>query len=106
ARLDATFASFLCRQDDAGDFTAGSRAIILARPENVLLSLKPHDSAVNAWTGRVVSSSFLGDYVDCKIACGDTTVRARISPFVPVEDGAEVYLHVPPERCSIIRDTA
>lgn len=33
-------------------------------------------------------------------------IRARVSPFAPVEDGAEVYLHVPPERCSVIRDAA
>ena len=106
AQLDTTFASFLCRQEDAGSFTVGSRAIILIRPENVVLSFTPPDSAVNVWTGRVASSSFLGDYVDCRIACGDTMVRARVNPFIPVEDGAEVYLYAPPERCSIISDAA
>jgi iron(III) transport system ATP-binding protein len=105
ARLDTAFASFLCSQEDAGSFT-GSRVIILIRPENVVVSFKPPDSILNVWTGRVVSSTFLGDYVDCRIACGDTLVRARVTPFIPVEDGAEVYLHVPPERCSIIRDAA
>jgi ABC-type Fe3+/spermidine/putrescine transport system ATPase subunit len=107
ARLDAAFTSFLCRHEDADGFTPGARAMILIRPENVLLSFKPpHDGTVNVWTGRIVSTIFLGDYVDCKIACGDTMIRARVSPFIPVADGAEVYLHVPPERCSIIRDAA
>jgi iron(III) transport system ATP-binding protein len=106
ARLDTPFASFLCRQEDAGSFTAGSRAIILIRPENVVLSFNPPDSAVNVWTGRVASSTFLGDYVDCRIACGETMLRARVNPFTPVQDGAQVYLHVPPERCSIIADAA
>jgi iron(III) transport system ATP-binding protein len=106
ARLEAAFAPFSCRHEDAAGFAPGSRAIILIRPENVLVSREPHKGAVNAWTGRVVSSIFLGDYLDCKIACGETMIRARVSPFTPVADGAEVHLHVPPERCAIIRDSA
>jgi iron(III) transport system ATP-binding protein len=104
AQLDTPVASFLCRQENTEGFTAGSRAVILIRPENVVLSFKPPDSPVNVWTGRVVSTTFLGDFVDCRIACGETMVRARVTPFIPVEDGAEVYLYVPPERCSIIAD--
>jgi iron(III) transport system ATP-binding protein len=106
ARLESAFAPFSCQHDDADGFAAGARAMILIRPENVLVSRAPHGGATNVWSGRVVSSIFLGDYVDCKIACGDTMIRARVSPFTPIEDGAEVHLHVPPERCSIIRDVA
>jgi iron(III) transport system ATP-binding protein len=106
ARLDAAFTSLLCRHEEADAFAPGSHAMILVRPENVLLSREPHRGAINAWSGRVVSSTFLGDYVDCKIACGETMIRARVSPFTPIEDGAEVHLHVPPERCSVIRDVA
>jgi hypothetical protein len=69
-----------------------------------MLSLKPHDSPVNTWTGRVTSSTFLGDHLDCQIACGETTIYVRVNPFTSIEDGAEVYLYVAPERCLIIAD--
>ncbi len=106
ARLDAGFTSLLCQPGDSHDFVPGSRAIVLVRPENVVVSFKPVDSGINVWSGQVASSIFLGDYIDCKISCGGTMISARVNPFIPVEDGATVYLHVAPERCSIIRDAA
>ena len=106
ASLDAGFTQLLCQSDASHDFAPSARAIVLVRPENMVVSFQPLASGVNVWRGQVVSSNFLGDYIDCKIACGDTVISARVNPFVAVEVGATVYLHVPPERCSIIRDTA
>jgi iron(III) transport system ATP-binding protein len=106
ASLDAGFTQLLCQSDASHDFAPSARAIVLVRPENMVVSFQPLASGINVWRGQVVSSNFLGDYIDCKIACGDTIISARVNPFVAVEDGATVYLHVPPERCSIIRDAA
>jgi iron(III) transport system ATP-binding protein len=103
-KLETSFAPLICNQDGDNSFDAGSKAIILIRPENLELSPQPHPSGINVWKGVVVSSNFLGEYIDCTIACADTEIRARVNPFLAVEDGTEVYLHVPPERCSLIPD--
>ena len=104
ARLETGFAPILCQQDPQDNFAAGERTIVLIRPENVELSAQPHPSGVNVWQGRVISSVFLGEYIDCTVACGNTVIRARVNPFLAVEDGTEVHLHAPPERCSLIPD--
>ncbi|HZS64465.1 MAG TPA: ABC transporter ATP-binding protein [Xanthobacteraceae bacterium] len=102
ARLESPLGPLLCRHEEAAGFSAGARVIALIRPESLLLSVTPHDSGINVWTGRVASTTFLGDYLDCRIACGESIMRARANPITPLEDGAEIHLHVPPERCSII----
>jgi iron(III) transport system ATP-binding protein len=105
ARLKAPFAQLICDRASELSSEAGSRAIVLIRPENVELSPQPHPSGTNVWKGHVTSSNFLGEYIDCTILCGETEIRARVNPFLAAEDGTELYLHVPPERCSLIPDS-
>jgi len=78
--------------------------MVLIRPENIRVSLTPFNCATNEWRGRIVSSTFLGEFIDCIVACGDTLIRARMNPFSEIHDGAEVYLHTAPERFSVISE--
>ncbi len=53
ARLESPLGPLLCRHEEAAGFSAGARVIALIRPESLLLSVTPHDSGINVWTGRV-----------------------------------------------------
>jgi iron(III) transport system ATP-binding protein len=102
AQLAVPFASLLCSQEKANAHATGASVMVLIRPENIRISRTSFNCAVNEWRGRVVSSTFLGEFIDCTVACGETLIRARVNPFSPIENGAEVYLHTPPERFSVI----
>jgi ABC-type Fe3+/spermidine/putrescine transport system ATPase subunit len=101
--VDAPFARILCQ--NAGEHHAeGERAMVLIRPENISVSTTPPAEPINVWHGRVISTLFLGEFLECVVACGDTQMRARVSPFVSIETGDEVFLQAPPERLSIIAE--
>ncbi|HEY4134804.1 MAG TPA: ABC transporter ATP-binding protein [Alphaproteobacteria bacterium] len=102
ARVELPFASLLCAGKNSHSHGPGAELMVLLRPENVRVSSMPFNCATNEWRGRVVSSVFLGEFIDCTIACGDFQVRARVNPFNHFDDGAEVYLHIPPERFSLL----
>jgi iron(III) transport system ATP-binding protein len=102
AQFEVPFASLLCSGEKTGARQVGAQVMVLIRPENIRLSLTSFNCAANEWRGRVVSSTFLGEFIDCIVACGDTMIRARVNPFFAVENGTEVYLHTPPERFSVI----
>jgi iron(III) transport system ATP-binding protein len=101
--VDAPFARILCH-DGGTRHAEGERAMVLIRPENISVSTAPPAEAANVWRGRVVSTVFLGEFLECLVACGDTQMRARVSPFISVDAGDEVFLQAPPERLAIIAE--
>ena len=104
SRLDASFASLLCYQPSAVVRAPRERVMVLIRPGNIQISPTPFKGTSNEWRGRIVSSTFLGEFLDCIVACGETQIRARMNPFLQIENGSEVYLHTAPERFSIISE--
>lgn len=101
-RVDLPFTSLLCQGLTTKGHREGDSLMVLLRPENVRVSTSSFNCETNEWRGRVISSIFLGEFIDCTIACGDLHVRARVNPFHQFEDGAEVYLHIAPERFSLL----
>jgi iron(III) transport system ATP-binding protein len=101
-QVEVPFASLLCSDGKSGARASGTEMMVLIRPENIRLSRHSFNCGANEWRGRVVSSTFLGEFIDCIVACGETMIRARVNPFSAVENGTEVYLHTSPERFSII----
>ncbi|MGE5538222.1 MAG: ABC transporter ATP-binding protein [Gemmatimonas sp.] len=101
--VDAPFARIFCH-DGGKRYAEGERAMVLIRPENISLSTAPPPEAANVWRGRIVSTVFLGEFLECVVACGDTQMRARVSPFISVDAGDEVFLQAPPERLAIIAE--
>ncbi|HEY0583011.1 MAG TPA: ABC transporter ATP-binding protein [Chloroflexota bacterium] len=73
------------------------------RPESVLLS----ESATHTdgLMGKIAAASFVGDAVEYQIDLGGRAVRAKGQPFVVLEEGHDVLVRVPPERCYVL-DTA
>ena len=104
ARVETPFGPILCGIGEDESFAAGDAVLVLIRPENIHLSPGSEGGASNTWSGRVASTTFLGEFIDCEVACGERMIRARISPFHGVEDGTTVTLQVEPGRCSVIAD--
>ena len=104
SRLEVPFAALSCRQSAPGGRSPGSPVTVLMRPENIRISPQSFSADVNEWRGRLVSATFLGEFIDCVVACGDVLVRARVSPFTSIDIGSDVFLHIPPEQFSIIID--
>jgi iron(III) transport system ATP-binding protein len=79
----------------------GREVTIGFRPESVVLS---EGSAVDdGLTGKVASASFVGDAVEYQIDLGaGQMVRAKGQPFVVLDEGREVLVRVPPERCYVL----
>lgn len=105
SRVDTQFGPILYPGRSGEAFTDGSPVLVLIRPENITISpTLPQDSS-NTWSGRVVSATFLGECIDFEVACGDRMIRARVNPFLSVEQGGEIHLRVDPQCCSVIADT-
>ena len=105
ARVETPFGPIRYAAAESESFAAEDAVLVLIRPENIRLSPGSAAGDSNAWSGRVASTTFLGEFIDCEVACGDRMVRARVSPFHGVEEGAEVQLRVEPDRCSVIADS-
>ena len=88
----------------SGAYTAGSRVLVVVRPEHVALSANDlgHLGTGNRWRGRVLGTGYMGDSVDHVVAVGDLTVRARTAPSASVLHGTEVAIAFTPEDCTLV----
>jgi iron(III) transport system ATP-binding protein len=78
----------------------GSSVTIGFRPESVVLS---RIQASDGLRGTVALASFVGDAVEYQVDLGGgRTVRAKGLPFEVVDEGSQVYVRVPPERCHVL----
>ena len=61
-----------------------------------------HGGVANEWTGEVLTRAFLGDSVDHVVGVGKYEIRNRSNPSVSIEPGTQVYLHMDPEKLSLV----
>ena len=87
-----------------GLYPAGSRVLVVVRPEHVTLSADDlgRPGAGNSWRGRVLGTGYMGDSVDHMVALGELTVRARTAPSASVVHGTEVAVGFAPESCTLV----
>lgn len=84
------------------DAKVGDKVVFSIRPENIdVLTEKPVDAA-NVLPGKVDVRAFLGEYIDATIAVGTDFVRIRLHPSKQLNRGDQVYLHFPPEVCTVV----
>ena len=57
-------------------------------------------------SGKVAAASFVGDAVEYQIDLGGRMVRAKGQPFVVLDEGRDVLVRVPSERCYILEQSA
>jgi iron(III) transport system ATP-binding protein len=75
---------------------------LVIRPEDIqIVSCSTKD---NVWPAKVEQIVFLGAIYDCRLALGDTTLRAQFPRSAVVQVGQQVYIHVAERRCVPIED--
>jgi iron(III) transport system ATP-binding protein len=85
------------------EVTPGSEVVVSIRPEAVEIALESRGGSVpNEWPGTVSNRAFLGDSVDHVVGVGKYEIRNRSNPSVSVPPGTEVYLHMDPDKLSLV----
>jgi iron(III) transport system ATP-binding protein len=82
----------------------GSTVTVGFRPESVVLASS--GTAPDGLRGKVTMASFVGDAVEYRIDVGGRVLRAKGLPFEMVEEGRDVVVRVPSERCYLLESTA
>ena len=89
-----------CRVDESR--LSDDKVLILVRPESVHLSSHAQITGKNIWPGKVKGKVFMGDYIDCEVACDGLSLRAKIDPYSDLRETDKVYVSVDPSRCAVI----
>jgi iron(III) transport system ATP-binding protein len=80
--------------------THGTQVTLGFRPESVVLS--EARSGQDGLAGKVAATSFVGDAVEYQIDLGGRIVRAKGQPFLVLDEGRDVLVRVPAERCYLL----
>jgi iron(III) transport system ATP-binding protein len=89
-----------CRVDDSRP--CDDKVLVLVRPESVQLSSHNQVAEKNVWPGQVREKIFMGDFIECEVACDGLSLRAKIDPYSDLRETDKVYVSVDPNRCTVI----
>jgi iron(III) transport system ATP-binding protein len=78
----------------------GTTVTLGFRPESVIVSMAL--SGVDGLSGKIVAMSFVGDAVEYQIDLGGQMLRAKAQPFDVLDEGRDVTVRVPAERCYVL----
>lgn len=81
----------------------GDRRAISVRPEDIRVTRRPLDGAVNLREGTVRAVMFQRELMDCQVDVREGSRRMRLYPSAQFIAGERVYLEISPERCVAIR---
>jgi len=90
--------------ENVGTITVGQKAVASVRPEDFTISRKKPPSKVNVHKGRVMLSSYVGNFMNYRIEVGEKRIRIQDVSYPPYRMGEEVYIHVNPERCILLQE--
>jgi iron(III) transport system ATP-binding protein len=80
--------------------TYGTDVTVGFRPESVVLAEARAGEA--GLPGKVAAMSFVGDAVEYQIELGGRIVRAKGQPFLVLDEGRDVLVRIPAERCYVL----
>src|SRR5262245_59707566 len=78
---------------------AGSKVVVVVRPESVVLHRKRPPDAGNVVEGKVASAMFLGEYLDCSIELGEMILQTHQPHQLELRRGETVWVELPSEEC-------
>ncbi len=85
-----------------GTLERGSEVTVGFRPESVMLS-EGRAGDGEGLAGTIAAASFVGDAVEYQIDLGGgQLIRAKGQPFVVLDEGRQVTVRVPRERCYLL----
>jgi iron(III) transport system ATP-binding protein len=79
----------------------GAKTVISVRPEDVKATRQ--DSGGCCLEGEVIQAIFLGNYMDCRVRCGEFEWKVMAHPRAGLRTGDKVYLRLDPERTVAVR---
>lgn len=77
----------------------GAKVVLAMRAEHFEVSLDKPESSENILSGKVSNLLFLGESLDCHIEVAGQLIHVKAPAELAIEDGIEVFIRVPPERC-------
>jgi iron(III) transport system ATP-binding protein len=81
----------------------GDDVSISVRPENIRVSAEPMLER-NALEGVLERQFFLGEFLDCRVRVGATTLLCRQHPTMRFHRNDKVWIEIPPELCVVLSD--
>ena len=75
---------------------------VACRPEGVVVTAA-RPLGENVFSGRITAVVFAGDQITYSIAIGEQAIHVKSDPFRSFQDGDQVFVQLPPERCLLIR---
>jgi iron(III) transport system ATP-binding protein len=75
---------------------------VACRPEGVVVTAT-RPLGENVFPGRITAVVFAGDQITYSIAMGAQAIQVKSEPFSGFQDGDQVFVQLPPERCLLIR---
>ena len=85
--------------------TAPSDGFLMIRPEHIPMSWAREEllsSDVNVFEGTIVSETFTGKLVDCRVRVGEFTFEVQTPLRHTLEEENRDFLYLPPERCVML----
>ena len=99
---ETSFGTVFCA---APNGAAAGRATLMIRPEHITFA-DTVDKRRNLFEGEVRGAVFLGRVVEYDVALRGASIRVQALSGEPHEPGARVCVHLPPERCIALAETA
>jgi iron(III) transport system ATP-binding protein len=81
------------------DLTAGAKAVVVVRPESIVLHQKKPSQGENLLEGKIGAAMFLGEYVECTIELGNNVLQTHQPHSVQVRRGDTVWVELPAGDC-------
>jgi iron(III) transport system ATP-binding protein len=80
----------------------GDPVIVVVRPEDirVVTDARPRH---NLFQGKVNAVIFMGDSLECQVLVGTQRLRTKLHPSSAVQQGQNISLELPAERCRALR---
>jgi iron(III) transport system ATP-binding protein len=81
------------------DLQPGAQAVVVVRPESVVVHRTRPPEATNVIPGKVATVMFLGEYLDCAIDLGGVHLQTHQPHSLDVRRGDSVWVELPPGEC-------
>jgi iron(III) transport system ATP-binding protein len=78
---------------------AGSKVVVVVRPESVTLHRQKPASDANLLEGKIGAAMFLGEYVDCTVELGKNLLQTHQRYTLQVRRGDSVWVELPAGEC-------
>jgi iron(III) transport system ATP-binding protein len=77
---------------------SGDRVLVSVRPEEIILLRVASPAKKNVFAGKILSLSFLGESLDCRVLVNSQKIRCRLPSGDKFREGDKVYIELPPEK--------